>query len=528
MSGNISTNSGPGNNMVVPSITGMMNNPIGITTGNGSGFNGKRGNGYQPYEREERYMGSTADKNMSGRGNGRERYNARGGLNLTGRRPRCRDYDEKGYCFRGELCPYDHGHNIVIVDNMTDLIAPNQKGNSEGYNPDNPLFSANIPLKTSSIPNNMSSPPYTLTPPDFPPPGCTLSAKSVTVPLKSSPSPAPKEQIENFLKNNVISSKEEFTKICEERFGLDSKESWNMYCKKYKPKDRNILSNKKRKRENIKIRKQKHAKSTYVVKTNINKSQISSLEINLPKGNIKNLKTDKIKLNNSCTKIDSSENKEFREACSEALEIILIDKDNGSPSLSEEIPAGVLICIYYGIVQPEYANSTSIQQLMKDKSIFQFCAGSGKEMADSLLAIHTLEILNITEHYKPPIIIVSEDRGFKHLLDTIRTKNRIAVQLNGKKGLSMRELLFEGRIRYPEHKKQLSNSDIKHWNVNQVCEWLENFKDFLQYVEIFKENEITGEDLLELNEENLDKNLNIKKLGHRKRIIREIRILQGE
>jgi len=200
MSGNISTNSGPGNNMVVPSITGMMNNPIGITTGNGSGFNGKRGNGYQPYEREERYMGSTADKNMSGRVNGRGRYNARGGLNLTGRRPRCRDYDEKGYCFRGELCPYDHGHNIVIVDNMTDLIAPNQKGNSEGYNPDNPLFSANIPLKTSSIPNNMSSPSYTLTPPDFPPPGCTLSPKSVTVPLKSSPSPAPKEQIENFFK----------------------------------------------------------------------------------------------------------------------------------------------------------------------------------------------------------------------------------------------------------------------------------------------------------------------------------------
>ncbi|XP_046853358.1 RNA-binding protein 26-like isoform X2 [Xenia sp. Carnegie-2017] len=32
-----------------------------------------------------------------------------------GKRGRCRDYDEKGYCMRGELCLYDHGNDPLIV-----------------------------------------------------------------------------------------------------------------------------------------------------------------------------------------------------------------------------------------------------------------------------------------------------------------------------------------------------------------------------------------------------------------------------
>ncbi|KAK9701193.1 hypothetical protein K7432_011827 [Basidiobolus ranarum] len=32
------------------------------------------------------------------------------------RRQRCRDYDEKGYCMRGDLCPYDHGVDRIVVD----------------------------------------------------------------------------------------------------------------------------------------------------------------------------------------------------------------------------------------------------------------------------------------------------------------------------------------------------------------------------------------------------------------------------
>uniref|UniRef100_A0A673HKG3 RNA binding motif protein 27 n=1 Tax=Sinocyclocheilus rhinocerous TaxID=307959 RepID=A0A673HKG3_9TELE len=32
---------------------------------------------------------------------------------------RCRDYDEKGFCIRGDLCPFDHGNDPLIVDDVT-------------------------------------------------------------------------------------------------------------------------------------------------------------------------------------------------------------------------------------------------------------------------------------------------------------------------------------------------------------------------------------------------------------------------
>ncbi|XP_021167570.2 RNA-binding protein 27 isoform X1 [Fundulus heteroclitus] len=32
---------------------------------------------------------------------------------------RCRDYDEKGFCVRGDLCPFDHGSDPLIVDDVT-------------------------------------------------------------------------------------------------------------------------------------------------------------------------------------------------------------------------------------------------------------------------------------------------------------------------------------------------------------------------------------------------------------------------
>jgi len=31
---------------------------------------------------------------------------------------RCRDYDEKGYCMRGELCPFDHGTDPVVLEDV--------------------------------------------------------------------------------------------------------------------------------------------------------------------------------------------------------------------------------------------------------------------------------------------------------------------------------------------------------------------------------------------------------------------------
>ncbi|KAM6970763.1 RNA-binding protein 27 [Aplochiton taeniatus] len=37
----------------------------------------------------------------------------------TSLKQRCRDYDEKGFCVRGDLCPFDHGNDPLIVDDVT-------------------------------------------------------------------------------------------------------------------------------------------------------------------------------------------------------------------------------------------------------------------------------------------------------------------------------------------------------------------------------------------------------------------------
>uniref|UniRef100_A0A8C6T9E4 RNA binding motif protein 27 n=1 Tax=Neogobius melanostomus TaxID=47308 RepID=A0A8C6T9E4_9GOBI len=33
-------------------------------------------------------------------------------------KPRCRDYDVKGFCVRGDLCPFDHGNDPLVVDDV--------------------------------------------------------------------------------------------------------------------------------------------------------------------------------------------------------------------------------------------------------------------------------------------------------------------------------------------------------------------------------------------------------------------------
>lgn len=50
------------------------------------------------------------------------------GENRPGKR-RCRDYDEKGFCMRGEMCPFDHGVDPVVLEDtaLTKVLsyAPN-------------------------------------------------------------------------------------------------------------------------------------------------------------------------------------------------------------------------------------------------------------------------------------------------------------------------------------------------------------------------------------------------------------------
>lgn len=55
---------------------------------------------------------------------------------------RCRDFDEKGYCMRGETCPWDHGVNPVVLEDinnptMMTIQGPHMRSTAE-YNPDAP------------------------------------------------------------------------------------------------------------------------------------------------------------------------------------------------------------------------------------------------------------------------------------------------------------------------------------------------------------------------------------------------------
>lgn len=57
---------------------------------------------------------------------------------------RCRDFDEKGYCMRGETCPWDHGVNPVVLEDINNptlmtIQPPHMRGGAASeYNPDAP------------------------------------------------------------------------------------------------------------------------------------------------------------------------------------------------------------------------------------------------------------------------------------------------------------------------------------------------------------------------------------------------------
>ncbi|XP_007900760.1 RNA-binding protein 26 isoform X1 [Callorhinchus milii] len=76
---------------------------------------------------------------------------------------RCRDYDEKGFCMRGDMCPFDHGSDPVVVEdvNLPGILPfPSQPPVVEGPNP--PVLPPPPPILTP--------PPVNLRPP-VPPPG---------------------------------------------------------------------------------------------------------------------------------------------------------------------------------------------------------------------------------------------------------------------------------------------------------------------------------------------------------------------
>ncbi|RWS31141.1 RNA-binding protein 26-like protein, partial [Leptotrombidium deliense] len=95
-----------------------------------------------------------------------------------GSKRRCRDYDEKGFCMRGDTCPYDHGKDPVVLDgNVSSVVlglaangaallptpshgisAPSSNSYlAEPYNPEAPGID---PSGNSQIRGPMSHPPH--------------------------------------------------------------------------------------------------------------------------------------------------------------------------------------------------------------------------------------------------------------------------------------------------------------------------------------------------------------------------------
>lgn len=71
---------------------------------------------------------------------------------------RCRDYDEQGFCMKGDLCPYDHGNDPVVLDGSVSA-ALGLAGQNQTSAPQSGL----LPLPTqnlSSGSNNYLAEPY--------------------------------------------------------------------------------------------------------------------------------------------------------------------------------------------------------------------------------------------------------------------------------------------------------------------------------------------------------------------------------
>ncbi|XP_051562689.1 RNA-binding protein 26-like isoform X2 [Myxocyprinus asiaticus] len=110
-------------------------------------------------------------------------------------RKRCRDYDEKGFCMRGDMCPFDHGSDPVVVEDVNlPSILPFQPPPlpvvdgppPPGLPPPPPLLPPPVNLRPPvPLPGTLppSLPPVTGPPPPFPalqPPGMDGPPNSIT------------------------------------------------------------------------------------------------------------------------------------------------------------------------------------------------------------------------------------------------------------------------------------------------------------------------------------------------------------
>jgi len=74
------------------------------------------------------------------------------GYTPTVKKIRCRDYDEKGFCLRGDLCKFDHGYDAVVLEDSTKAAGYQPAGHSEPYVPGLPVGGIPFPPPVLSVP----------------------------------------------------------------------------------------------------------------------------------------------------------------------------------------------------------------------------------------------------------------------------------------------------------------------------------------------------------------------------------------
>lgn len=109
----------------------------------------------RPFQRSQRQRSNSGSRSRSGSPDRRKisrsisPTNDDNSVTQSSKRQRCRDFDEKGYCMRGETCPWDHGVDPVVLEDINNPALISMQGgpnNLRGqqvhgggeYNPDAP------------------------------------------------------------------------------------------------------------------------------------------------------------------------------------------------------------------------------------------------------------------------------------------------------------------------------------------------------------------------------------------------------
>lgn len=104
---------------------------------------------------------------------------------------------EKGFCMRGELCPFDHGNDPVVVQ---DVLPPGMLAFPGGQ----PIPGTTIPGSAVPIPGNYPPPPSSQPPPpgtvaalpnDAPKSETNQESPDTTVPVSGPRPPAPSRMV---------------------------------------------------------------------------------------------------------------------------------------------------------------------------------------------------------------------------------------------------------------------------------------------------------------------------------------------